>query len=164
MMNYMTMRTFAKGKKPKGDSVGKVPTPFLEEKAVMLIYGGPASHELQRKLKLTSRAINAVSAAVLEYLRWSESPITFDRTDHPDSIPKPGRFPLIVNPLVETTRLTKALMDGVAASTSCTSTLLRGWGLPVISSKAAHTLSMEWSHTNNPSLLGGSPCRSPSET
>jgi hypothetical protein len=32
--------------------------------------------------------------------------------DHPDSIPKPGRFPLIVNPLVKMTRLTKALLDG----------------------------------------------------
>jgi hypothetical protein len=29
-----------------------------------------------------------------------------------DSIPKPRRFPLIVDPLVGTTRLTKALMDG----------------------------------------------------
>jgi hypothetical protein len=36
----------------------------------------------------------------------------FDRTDHPGSIPKPGRFPLIVDPLVGTTRLTKALADG----------------------------------------------------
>jgi hypothetical protein len=31
--------------------------------------------------------------------------------DHPDSIPKIGRF-LIVDTLVGTTRLTKALMDG----------------------------------------------------
>jgi hypothetical protein len=32
--------------------------------------------------------------------------------DHLDNIPKSGRFPLIVDPLVRTTRLTKALMDG----------------------------------------------------
>jgi hypothetical protein len=32
--------------------------------------------------------------------------------DHPDSIFKPWRFPLIVDPLVRATRLTKALMDG----------------------------------------------------
>jgi hypothetical protein len=32
--------------------------------------------------------------------------------DHLGSISKPGRFPLIVNPLVRTTRLTKALTDG----------------------------------------------------
>jgi hypothetical protein len=32
--------------------------------------------------------------------------------DHPDSIPKPGGFLLIVDPLVGMTWLTKALMDG----------------------------------------------------
>jgi hypothetical protein len=32
--------------------------------------------------------------------------------DHPDSIPKQRRFPRIMNPLVGTTRLSKALMDG----------------------------------------------------
>jgi hypothetical protein len=32
--------------------------------------------------------------------------------EHPDSIPKPGKLPLIIDPLVGTTRLTKALMDG----------------------------------------------------
>jgi hypothetical protein len=32
--------------------------------------------------------------------------------DHPDSVPKPQRFPLIVDPIVRTTRLTEALMDG----------------------------------------------------
>jgi hypothetical protein len=36
----------------------------------------------------------------------------FNRMDHLDCIPKPGRFPLIVDLLVGTTRLTKALMDG----------------------------------------------------
>jgi hypothetical protein len=62
-------------------------------------------------LKLTSRAINVMSLVVSEYLRRSESPITFDRIDHPNSIPKPGRFPLIVDLLVGMTQLTKALMD-----------------------------------------------------
>jgi hypothetical protein len=110
--NYMTTRTFAKGKRPEGDSAGKVAAPFPEEKAVMSIYGGPAPHESWLKLKLTGPAINAISIAVLEYLCWSESPITFDRMDHPDSIPKPGRFPINVDPLVGMTWLTKALMDG----------------------------------------------------
>jgi hypothetical protein len=32
--------------------------------------------------------------------------------EHPDSIPKPGRFPLIVDPLVRMAHPTKDLMDG----------------------------------------------------
>jgi hypothetical protein len=42
MKNYMTTRTFAKGKSPEGDPTGKAATPFPEEKTVMSIYGGPA--------------------------------------------------------------------------------------------------------------------------
>jgi hypothetical protein len=78
----------------------------------MSIYGGPNPHESRRKLKLMIRAISDVSLATPEYLRWSESLITFDLTDHSNYIPKPRRFPLIVDPLVAMTWLNKALMDG----------------------------------------------------
>jgi hypothetical protein len=112
MKNYMTTGASANGKKPEGDSVGKAAAPFLEEKVVMSIYGGPTPYESRCKLKLTSRVVNAISPATPKYLRWFESQITFDRTDHPSSIPKPRWFPLIVDPLVGMTLLTKALMDG----------------------------------------------------
>jgi hypothetical protein len=46
------------------------------------------------------------------YLKWSESAITFDRQDHPDRIPNPGSYPLIVDPIIAETRLSKVLMDG----------------------------------------------------
>jgi hypothetical protein len=73
---------------------------------------GRPPHESCQKLKLTGWAINSVSASVPEYLCWFESPITFDRTNHPDSLPKPGRFSLVVDLLVGMTWLTKALLDG----------------------------------------------------
>ena len=46
------------------------------------------------------------------FLRWSESAITFYRTDHPKSIPQPERYPLVVDPIISTKWLTKVLMDG----------------------------------------------------
>ena len=46
------------------------------------------------------------------FLRWSESTITFEQTDHPESIPQPGRYPLMVDPIISTNQLTKVLMDG----------------------------------------------------
>ena len=49
---------------------------------------------------------------VPSFLSWSESPITFDQRDHPSHIAKPGRYPLIVDPIVCKKRLTKVLMDG----------------------------------------------------
>jgi hypothetical protein len=131
---------------------------FPEDKAIMSNYGGPAPPppRVSRKHKLTARAINVVSSVVLEYLRWFESPITFDRTDHPDSISKSGRFLLIIDPMVGTTRLTKALMDGAVTSTSYTLIPLKSWDLLVTNSKAAHIHFTEWSRTNNmsPSVEG----------
>jgi hypothetical protein len=108
----MTMGALAKGKKPEDDPRGKAATPFPWEEAVMAIYDEPVPHKSRCKLKHKSQMINAVSLATPEYLRWSESPITIDQTNHPDSISKLGRFPLIVDPLVGTTWLTKALMNG----------------------------------------------------
>ena len=46
------------------------------------------------------------------YLDWSDKPITFDQGDHPDCIPSPGRYPLVVDPFIGNARLTKVLMDG----------------------------------------------------
>ena len=46
------------------------------------------------------------------FLQWSESAITFDRTDHLESIPQPRRYSLVVDPIVGTKRLIKVLMDG----------------------------------------------------
>jgi hypothetical protein len=46
------------------------------------------------------------------FLRWSELAITFDRSDHPSSVPQLGRCPLVVDPIIGTKRLTKVLMAG----------------------------------------------------
>jgi hypothetical protein len=100
------------GKKPEGDLRGKAAAPFPGEEAVMSIYGGPIPHESRRNLKLMGWAINTVNLATPEYLHWFESPITFDRTDHLDCVPKLVRFHLIVDQLGGTTQPTKVLMDG----------------------------------------------------
>ena len=49
--------------------------------------------------------------AIPTFLHWSESPITFDQRDHPSHVARPGRYPLIVDPIVHKKRLTKVLMD-----------------------------------------------------
>ena len=46
------------------------------------------------------------------FLKWSGSPITFDRSNHLDSVTHHGRYPLVVDPIIGTKRLTKVLMDG----------------------------------------------------
>jgi hypothetical protein len=62
--------------------------------------------------KLIAQEVVAVIPATLEYLRWSEVPITFDRSDYPNFIPKSGRYPLVVCPIVKDVKLNRVLMDG----------------------------------------------------
>ena len=50
--------------------------------------------------------------AVPQYLSWSSTPITFNREDHPDKVVAPGVYPLVVDPIIINTRLSKVLMDG----------------------------------------------------
>jgi hypothetical protein len=59
-------------------------------KEVNYIYARPDSHESRQKQKLTTREVIAVSPTTPEYLKWSEVPITFNRSNHPDFVPKPG--------------------------------------------------------------------------
>jgi hypothetical protein len=46
-----------------------------------------------------------VSLATSEYLKRSEVPITFDHSDHSDFVPKTGRYPLIVGPIIKDVKL-----------------------------------------------------------
>jgi hypothetical protein len=90
---------------PKGDF-------FEAHKEVNYIYGGPNSNKSRRKQKLTAWEVMTVSPVTPKYLKWSEVPITFDRRDHPDFIPKPGRYSLIVIPIIKDVKLNRVLVDG----------------------------------------------------
>ena len=53
----------------------------------------------------------AAETAIPSFLSWSESLITFDQRDHPSHIVRPGRYPLVIDPIVRKKHLTKVLMD-----------------------------------------------------
>jgi hypothetical protein len=54
----------------------------------------------------------SIEPAVPTPLRWSEVPITFSRADQWTSFSEPGRFPLVLKPVVAGSRLNKVLIDG----------------------------------------------------
>jgi hypothetical protein len=72
---------------------------------VNYIYDGLDSYESRRKQKLTAQEVMVVSPTTPEYLKWSEVPITFDRSDYPDFMQKSGRYPLIVSPIIKDVKL-----------------------------------------------------------
>ncbi|XP_040376377.1 uncharacterized protein LOC121053482 [Oryza brachyantha] len=79
------------------------------------IFSGPLAYESKRKQKLASREINTTTVDVPQYLRWSEVPFTFDRSNHHDQVAHPGRYPLVLAPVVKSVKLKRVLIDGGSA-------------------------------------------------
>ena len=65
-----------------------------------------------RQRKRERREVFSVTNATPSYLDWSKDTISIGREDHPDYVPHPGRYPLIVDPIIGNTRFSKVLMDG----------------------------------------------------
>jgi hypothetical protein len=62
-------------------------------------------------------------------LRWSEVPISFSRDDQWMSFSEPGKFPLVMDPMVTEVRLTKVLIDGGSGVNLIFANTLRKMGL-----------------------------------
>ena len=77
-----------------------------------MIFEGSAAYNSKCCQKLACREVYTAEPAMPSFLRWSESAITFDRTNHSESIPQPGRYLLVVDLIIGTKWLTKVLMDG----------------------------------------------------
>jgi hypothetical protein len=85
---------------------------FPEVHNCFMIYDGQVANASARHRKQERREVCSVKVAAPVYLDWSDMPITFDQGDHPDYVPSPGRYPLVVDPIIGNARLTKVLMDG----------------------------------------------------
>jgi hypothetical protein len=62
-------------------------------------------------------ALNNLDGRVTDpkYQNWSHQPITFSRADQWANIPEPGRFPLVLDPIIRNVRFEKVLIDGGSA-------------------------------------------------
>jgi hypothetical protein len=85
---------------------------FPEVHDCFMIYGGRVANASARHRKQERREVCSVNVAAPVYLDWSDKPITFDQGNHPDRVPSPGKYPLVVDPVIGNVRLTKVLMDG----------------------------------------------------
>jgi hypothetical protein len=85
---------------------------FPEVHDCFMIYGGPVANASAQHRKQERREVCSVKVAAPVYLDWSDKPITFDQDDHPDHVPSPGKYPLVVDPVICNVRLSKVLMDG----------------------------------------------------
>jgi hypothetical protein len=94
--------------KKEGDKAEEFP----EVHGCFMIYGGQVANASAWHRKQERQEVCSVKVAAPVYLDWSDKPITFDQGDHPDCMPSPRKYPLVVDPVIGNTRLTKVLMDG----------------------------------------------------
>jgi hypothetical protein len=94
--------------KKEGDKVEEFP----EVHGYFMIYGGQVANASAQHRKQERREVFSIKVAAPVYLDWSDKPITFDQGDQPDCVPSPGKYPLVVDPVIGNVRLTKVLMDG----------------------------------------------------
>jgi hypothetical protein len=104
----------AEGGKDQGNNKkgGDKEEEFPDVHNCFMIYGRQVANASARHRKQERREVCSVKVATPVYLDWSDKPITFDQGDHPDFVPSPGRYPLVVDPIIGNVRLSKVLMDG----------------------------------------------------
>jgi hypothetical protein len=73
-----------------------------EDGVVHMIFGRASARPTKHREKLIRRKIYNAEPATSLYLKWSETPITFDRTEHPDYMMQPGCYRLVVALLLGT--------------------------------------------------------------
>ena len=94
------MKRFLSGGSNKGEH-GMDPKPvtdraegkddgFLALDGYLMIFRGSATYNTKHRQKLVCREVYTAEPAMPSFLRWSESAITFDRTNHPERVPQLG--------------------------------------------------------------------------
>jgi hypothetical protein len=101
-----------------------------EDGAVHMILRGSPARPSRRREKFIWREVFNANIVKPSYLKWSEVPITFDREDHPDHVPQPGSYPLVVAPLFKSKRVHKVLMDGGSGINVLYVSTLNNMGIP----------------------------------
>jgi hypothetical protein len=96
---------------------------------VNVIFGGHGSQESKRQQKLNDRQILVVATGPPAPYRWSEHPITFTRTDQWLNFDHPGKYPLLVDPVIRESRVKKVLVDGGSSINVTFPRTLQGLGI-----------------------------------
>jgi hypothetical protein len=98
-------------------------------KTINVIFGGDDEFNSRREQKLLLREIMSIEPAVPRPLRWSEVSISFSRDDQWTSFSEPGKFPLVLDPVVAEVKLTRVLINGGSGLNLIFASTLRKMGL-----------------------------------
>jgi hypothetical protein len=111
MLKKYYSHTTAKEGEDKKDGGDGDASSFPAVENVFLIFGGPTVDMSNSQRKREWHEVLAAEKAPPSFLDWSEDAITFGCEDHPNRIPNPGQYPLVVDPVIGNARFSKVLMD-----------------------------------------------------
>jgi hypothetical protein len=78
---------------------------------VFLIFRGPTVDMSNSQRKQERHKVLAAEKAPPSFLDWSGDTITFSCEDHPNRIPNPGQYPLVIDPVIGNSWFSKMMMD-----------------------------------------------------
>ena len=96
----------------------------------LVIIGGLEDECSRRLQKVRLREVCAAASSIPRKLKWASTPIIFDQNDHSANVPRPGSYPLVVDPVVSNMRLSKVLMDGGSSLNILYIDTLEATGIP----------------------------------
>jgi hypothetical protein len=96
---------------------------------VYVIFGGHGSQESKRQQKLNNHRILMAATGPPAPYRWSKHPITFTQADQWLNFDHPGKYPLLVDPVIRESRVKKVLVDGGSSINVTYPWTLQGLGI-----------------------------------
>jgi hypothetical protein len=100
MLKQFYSHAAAKGVEAKKDGGDGDAGGFPAVENIFLIFGGPTVDMSSRQRKRERHEVLTAEKAPPSFLDWSEDAITFSREDHPNRIPNPGQYPLVVDAVI----------------------------------------------------------------
>jgi hypothetical protein len=98
---------------------------------INIIFSGDGGFPSKRAQKLTLHEILSVVPATTRPLRYSEVPISFSGDNQWTSFSELGKFPLVLDPVVAGSQLTRVLIDGGSGLNLLFASTLKKMGLDV---------------------------------
>jgi hypothetical protein len=128
---------------------------------VNVIFGGHGLQKNRRQQKLNDRRVLVATTSAPAPYRWSEHTITFSRADQWLNFDHPGKYPLLVDPVIRESKVKKVLVDGGSSINVTFPQTLLGLGVALKDLTESDTLSSALCRPKESTRSGTSTCPSP---
>src|SRR4051812_49095680 len=108
-------------------------------KGSLMIHTGRPTNRVKKKIPRHVSLDVTAPPAILEYLSGSESCITFDRSDHPHQIPRPGHAALVLEAQIGGFEMSRVFMDGGSDINLMVASTLAAMRIPLCSLEQSDT-------------------------